>query len=103
MRRSSGQFSGPESSLQIRSLADFITTTAESRFSVHTGTAPSMTSSMLGSARGGNRHRIAVATETGGDPRYNDPKVKIERSTEHLEWLRNRTETWRPWPLIADS
>src|SRR6202011_4220387 len=36
MRRSGGQFSGPESSLQIRSLADFITTTSESRFSVHT-------------------------------------------------------------------
>jgi len=37
MRRSGDQFSGPESSLQIRSLADFITTTSESRFSVHTG------------------------------------------------------------------
>jgi hypothetical protein len=37
MRRSGGQFSGPESSLQIRSLADFITNTSESRFSVHTG------------------------------------------------------------------
>src|SRR5271169_15096 len=36
MRRSGGQFSGPESSLQIRFLADFITTTSESRFSVHT-------------------------------------------------------------------
>jgi hypothetical protein len=36
MRRSGGQFSGPESSLQIQSLADFITTTSESRFSVHT-------------------------------------------------------------------
>src|ERR1700682_3432087 len=35
MRRSGGQFSGPESSLQIRSLADFITTTSESRFSVN--------------------------------------------------------------------
>jgi Integrase core domain len=35
MRRSGGQFSGPELSLQIRSLADFITTTSESRFSVH--------------------------------------------------------------------
>src|ERR1700687_106938 len=33
---SGGQFSRPESSLQIRSLADFITTTSESRFSVHT-------------------------------------------------------------------
>jgi hypothetical protein len=31
--------------------------------------------------------------------RYNDPRVKIERSIEHLEWLRNRTETWRPLPL----
>ena len=31
---SGGQFSGPESSLQIRSLADFITATSESRFSV---------------------------------------------------------------------
>jgi hypothetical protein len=36
MRRSGGQFSGPELSLQIRYLADFITTTSESRFSVHT-------------------------------------------------------------------
>jgi hypothetical protein len=36
MRRSGGQFSGPESSLQVRSLADFITTTSESKFSVHT-------------------------------------------------------------------
>jgi hypothetical protein len=33
MRRSGGQFSGPESSLQIRSLADFITTTSESLIS----------------------------------------------------------------------
>ena len=41
MRRSGGQFSGPDLSLQIRSLADFITTTSESRshvrFSVRTG------------------------------------------------------------------
>ena len=39
MRRSAGQFSGPESSLQIGSLADFITATSESRFSVPTVTA----------------------------------------------------------------
>jgi hypothetical protein len=32
MRRFGGRFSGPESSLQIRSLADFITTTSESSF-----------------------------------------------------------------------
>ena len=37
MRRSGGRFSGPESSLQFRSLADFITTTSECRFSVRTG------------------------------------------------------------------
>jgi hypothetical protein len=37
MRRSAGQFSGPELSLQIRSLADFVTTTSEARFSLHTG------------------------------------------------------------------
>jgi hypothetical protein len=36
---SGGQFSGPESSLQIRSLADFIITTSESRcFSTHSVT-----------------------------------------------------------------
>ena len=34
--QSGGQFGGPESSLQIRSLADSITTTSESRFSAHT-------------------------------------------------------------------
>src|SRR6202048_2974326 len=45
MRRSGGRFSGPESSPQFRSSADFITTTSESRFSVHTpvaGHAPSL-------------------------------------------------------------
>jgi hypothetical protein len=36
--RSGGRFSGPESSLQIRSSADFITTISKSRFSVRTGT-----------------------------------------------------------------
>jgi Integrase core domain len=39
MRRSGGQFNGPESSHQIRSLANFVTTTSESRFSVHAGPA----------------------------------------------------------------
>jgi hypothetical protein len=34
--RSLAQFSGPESLVQTRSLADFITTTSGSRFSVHT-------------------------------------------------------------------
>ncbi len=34
--------------------------------------------------------------------RYSNSRVKIERSTEHLEWLRNRTETpWTPLPLIG--
>jgi hypothetical protein len=37
MRQSLARFSGPESSPQIRSLADFIVTTAEFKFSVHTG------------------------------------------------------------------
>ena len=41
MRRSGGQFSAPESSVQIRSLVDFITITSESRFSVHTEGDPS--------------------------------------------------------------
>jgi hypothetical protein len=34
--RSGDQFSGPESLIHIRFLADFITTTSESRFWVHT-------------------------------------------------------------------
>ena len=33
--------------------------------------------------------------------RYRDSRVTIERSTEHLEWLRSRTETWKPLPLIG--
>src|SRR4030081_3637457 len=36
MRQSLARFSGPESSPQIRSLADFIVTTSEFKFSVHT-------------------------------------------------------------------
>jgi len=36
MRQSPARFSGPESSPQIRSLADFIGTTSEFKFSVHT-------------------------------------------------------------------
>ena len=36
MRRSLAPFSGPESSVHARSLADFITTTSGCRFSVHT-------------------------------------------------------------------
>ena len=36
MRRSLAPFSGPESSVHTRSLADFITTTSGFRFSVHT-------------------------------------------------------------------
>ena len=39
MRRSVGQFSGAESSFQNLFLADFITITSESRFSVHTSIA----------------------------------------------------------------
>src|SRR6266481_1298778 len=37
MRQSLARFSGPESSPQTRSLADFIATTSGFRFSVHTG------------------------------------------------------------------
>jgi hypothetical protein len=37
MRRSLAPFSGPESLVHTRSLADFITTTSAFRFSVHTG------------------------------------------------------------------
>ncbi len=31
--------------------------------------------------------------------RYNDPRVKIQRSIDHLEWLKNRSEPWQPLPL----
>jgi hypothetical protein len=37
--RSLARFSGPESLIHTRSLADFITTTSGFRFSVHTGNA----------------------------------------------------------------
>jgi hypothetical protein len=37
MRRSLARFSGPELLVHTPSLADFITTTSEFRFSVHTG------------------------------------------------------------------
>src|ERR1700694_5506131 len=40
MRQSLARFSGPESSPQIRSLADFIATTSGFSFSVHTGRKP---------------------------------------------------------------
>jgi hypothetical protein len=39
MRQSLAPFSGPESSPQTRSLADFIATTSGFRFSVHTAPA----------------------------------------------------------------
>ena len=39
MRQSLARFSGPESSPQIQSLADFIATTSGFSFSVHTGTS----------------------------------------------------------------
>ena len=41
MRQSLARFSGPESSPQIRSSADFIVTTSEFKFSVHTGSSMS--------------------------------------------------------------
>src|SRR6266705_2544196 len=40
MRRSLGRFSGPETSIHARSLADFITIMCGFRFSVHTGAFP---------------------------------------------------------------
>src|SRR5665647_2961668 len=40
MRRSPARFSGPESLVYTRSLADFITATSGFRFSVHTGRVP---------------------------------------------------------------
>jgi hypothetical protein len=66
-----------------------------------------------------DRYRVGVITKTEDDrlpkdlradmpdgdhseyARYNDPRVEIERSIEHVEWLRNRTETWKPLPLIS--
>jgi hypothetical protein len=75
MRRSVGQFSGPESSLQIRSLADFITTTSESRFSVHTG-----------------RGKKGKASETSGfsQVRLREARAVLRHSQELGEPVRDR-------------
>src|SRR5712664_4106202 len=50
MRQSLARFSGPESSPQTRSLADFIATTSGFRFSVHT-TPLNGPESLIGPAR----------------------------------------------------
>jgi len=48
MRRSLARFSGQESLVHMRSLADFITTTSGFRFSVYTGKDPAHSASQLG-------------------------------------------------------
>src|ERR1700738_5329904 len=87
MRRSGGQSSGPELSLQIRSLADFITTTSESRFSVHTGGTCPCGGRPKAPGKTTDRHRIGCprnARWIAGNGRGNTPAVR--RRSLRCEW-----------------
>src|SRR6476646_7830915 len=78
MRRSLAPFSGPESLVHTRSLADFITTTSGFRFSVHTGCKPEMTRQKI-------RHMLSiVAVEERYVPR------RPNRNTLCAEGFRRR-------------
>jgi hypothetical protein len=96
MRRSGAQFSGPESSLQIRSLADFITTTSESRFSVHTGAGTPYPANRRGELEGGIRgawYWLEGAALLIPHPGYHEPHTLRVRATVPSSLPKSRPPT----------
>ena len=76
MRQSLARFSGPESSPQIRYLADFIVTTSEFKFSVHTACVSVMMLRTLTDTRPRIRRVVAVLTF---DARWHRVRPGIDR------------------------